>query len=302
MRWWWLWVAMVVAAGIAAWGWPAPTVPPEGLYARADPRRVRALRAFRAGNPPRSLKVDGAVWEYASLGESKEALVFLHGMAGAYDIWWQQAEAFQSEFRVVSVTYPPVGTLGELERGVLAVLAREGVGRGTLVGTSLGGYLAQYLVARHPGRWRGVVLGNTFPPNDHIAARNRVTGALLPVLPEWLVLGQFRRNFRQVIHPTSDSDEFTLAFLNEVSYRMRRKDLVARYRCVIEKFTPVPPRAPTLILESDNDPLVEPVLREQLKAAYPAASVYTFRGGGHFPYLSRPAEYNRVLGEFLSRL
>jgi pimeloyl-ACP methyl ester carboxylesterase len=45
--------------------------------------------------------------------------------------------------------------------------------------------------------------------------------------------------------------------------------------------------------------LIEPLLRENLRRAYPGAFVYTFQGAGHFPYLVVPEEYLRVLEEFL---
>lgn len=296
----WAWVSLLAAGAASVWLWPVPVVPPERLYAAADPDRVRSLMTFRRSFPPRKLAVDGAVWEYVALGQGRDTLVFLHGMTGAYDIWWQQLDAFRRRFRVVSVTYPPVGSLRQLETGVLAVLEKERVGPAILVGTSLGGYLAQYLASRHVGRWGRLVLGNTFPPNDRIAAQNRLLGSVLPYLPEWLVLAQFRRNFQRVIFPSSDRDPLTLGFLNEMGYgRMRKAHLVARYRCVIEKFEVRPARVPVLILESDNDPLVEPALRDQLKTTYPGAATYTFRGAGHFPYLNRPEEYNGVLSRFL---
>ncbi|HLE52582.1 MAG TPA: alpha/beta hydrolase, partial [Anaerolineales bacterium] len=54
-----------------------------------------------------------------------------------------------------------------------------------------------------------------------------------------------------------------------------------------------------LILESDNDPLIDLPVREDLKQAYPAAAVHTFHNAGHFPYLVVPVEYLRVLEAFL---
>ena len=58
---------------------------------------------------------------------------------------------------------------------------------------------------------------------------------------------------------------------------------------------------PLLIIESDNDPLVPETFRAQVKTTYPGAAVYTFSGAGHFPYLSHPDAYTRVLIEHLNR-
>lgn len=295
-------IPLLMAAGLSAvYIWPVPRPPFDELYARVNPAIVTSLRSFRQADPPQRLQVGGAAWEYIATGGGQETILFLHGMTGAYDIWWQQIEALKGRYRIISVTYPPVWSLEELEAGILAILEREGVAEFNVVGTSLGGYFAQYLIARHPERIRRAVLSNTFPPNDVIAEKNRTLGRILPYLPEWLVLFVFRDSFKKTIYPASGNDELTLAFLKEMGYgRVSKAQLVGRYYCVIEKFTAPTPKMPVMIIESDNDPLVELGLREQLKAAYPGAAVRIFSGAGHFPYLNRAQEYTRLLVDFLS--
>ncbi len=299
--WWIPALLIIIVVGLSVFYlWPVPNVPLEQLYSDVDPAVFSSLQSFRQANPPRSLQVDGANWEYIAVGQGPETILFLHGMTGAYDIWWQQIEALKGNYRLISVTYPPVRSLAELEKGVLAILEKEGVQEFNVVGTSLGGYFAQYLIAQHPERIRRAVLSNTFPPNDLIAEKNRTLGTILPYLPEWLVLSVFRGNFQRIIYPTSGYDELTLAFLNEIGYvRMSKAQLVGRYYCVIEKFAAPTPAIPIMIIESNNDPLVELTLREQLKATYPTATVYTFPSAGHFPYLNHPQEYTQLLVNFL---
>ncbi len=298
-------LVLVIAGLFVVYLWPVPEKSLREL-AREYPvpeERLRSLERFRQEHPPKHLNVDGVTWEYIAVGQGEEALLFLHGMAGAYDIWWQQIEAFSPRYRVVSVTYPAVPSLEGLARGLEAILDREGVGRVTAVGSSLGGYLTQYLMATRPQRLRRAVLGNTFPPNDLYPKRYKPVLTIGPWLPEWAVLSVFRSGFYTRIHPTSRSN-LLLVYLLEQSYgRMRKADVLARGRCVMETFEPPDPAAlgiPVLIIESNNDPLVPPELRAQLKAQYPTARVFTFEDAGHFPYVNRAPEYNRVLEEFLN--
>ncbi|HEY3310362.1 MAG TPA: alpha/beta hydrolase [Anaerolineales bacterium] len=220
-------------------------------------------------------------------------------MTGSYDIWWQQIEALKDKYRVIAVTYPAVDTLSGMEKGVMAILDSEAVTDFNVVGTSLGGYFAQYLVAKYPDRIQKAVFANTLPPNDLIKQKNDTTGSLIPYLPEWLVMNILRGSFERSIHPASGKDALTLAFLNEISYgRMSKAQVVGRYRCVVERFAlPLASHIPMLIIEASNDPLVEPALRKQLKAAYPAAKVVTVNNG-HFPYLATPDFYNQQLLDF----
>ncbi len=77
--------------------------------------------------------------------------------------------------------------------------------------------------------------------------------------------------------------------------------MVGRYYCVVEPFVAPNVQAldiPVMIIESDNDPLVEPALRDALKTTYSSARVFTFHKAGHFPYLNHAAQYSELLKEF----
>jgi pimeloyl-ACP methyl ester carboxylesterase len=244
-------------------------------------------------------------WEYLALGEGDGTILFLHGMTGAYDIWWQQMEALRDKYRVISVTYPAVNSLEELEQGVMGIFEAEGVENFYVVGSSLGGYFAQYLVSRHPDTILGAVFANTFPPNEVIAEKNKTIGALLPYLPEWLVMNVLSGSIEESVYPASDYSELVRAFGLEQTYgRMSKAQVLGRYRCVVEPFE-APDMSglgkPVMIIEADNDPLVEKALREQLKETYPTAEVVTLRNG-HFPYLSMPDQYTSYLESFFEAI
>jgi len=302
----WIVLLFLLIVIAAVYLYPVPRVPFDDVYANVDSAQSQSLQSFRAAHPAQTLKINGVDWEYVAFGEGDETILFLHGMTGAYDIWWNQMEALQNDYHVISVTYPAVDSLAEMSDGVFAILDAEGVKQANIVGTSLGGYLTQYIVANHPTRVLRAVFSNTFPPNDLIAEKNKSIGMALPFLPEWLVIDVLRGSFAASVYPASGNDELTLAFLNEISYgRMRKAQVVGRFYGVVEKFT-----APdlnvlgisVLIIEADNDPLVELVLREQLKETYPTAEVQTLSGVGHFPYLNRASEYTNLLVDFLSTL
>jgi len=293
-------ILLLVVGLVIVYLWPVPTMSFDQLYASVAPNLGDSLKSFRRAHPPKRCEVDGVDWTYIVAGQGDQTILFLHGMTGAHDIWWQQINCLSSQYKTISVTYPPVGHLADLEKGILAIVDREGATQFHMVGTSLGGYLAQYLMARHPDRVRRVVLANTFPPNDLIAEKNRVTGKLLPLMPQWLVINFFRASFRNSIYPSSGNSDLTLAFLNEIGYgRTSKAQFIGRFHCVIEKFA-VASSAAMMIIESDNDPLVAPELREELKNVYPDARVHTFAGAGHFPYLNRPREYTQLLADFFA--
>jgi maspardin len=275
------------------------------LYAAVDPAARESLQNFRQTCPVRQIEANGLSWKYVTLGEGKQTILFLHGLAGSHDIWWQQIVALQDRYRLVSVTYAAADSLAAMAEGLLAILAENQIERVSVVGSSLGGYLAQYLLAAHPDRIERAVLANTFPPNEVIARTYRLPTALLPYASEWLVMAVMRASYRLQIYPSSGHSELVLAFLREMSYGgMRKTDIIGRYQAVTEPFAPATSAAqkvPVLIIEADNDPLIPPQLRQQLRETYPEAAVHTLSGAGHFPYLNRPEVYTQILGGFFGK-
>ena len=298
----WIFPLILVLIVLGIYFFPVPQKNFEELSSKVDPNSAASLLAFRQEHPLQQINVAGVVWEYISFGQGDETIIFLHGMTGAADIWFQQMLALKDDYRVISLTYPPVDSLDAMSQGVLAILKQEGVSKINLVGSSLGGYFTQYLVANYPEKIESAVLANTFPPNEIIAEKNKTIGALLPYLPEWLVMNVLRGSFEGDVYAASGNSELVLAYLLEQSYgRMNKEQVVGRFRCVVDPFAAPDVEAlgvPVMIIEVDNDPLVEEVLREQLKATYPGAALHTLRAVGHFPYLNSPDEYTALLDGF----
>lgn len=298
-----LWsIPILLIAG--AYLYPVPKKDATDLYDGADQASINGLAAFRK-LPTSTINTQGYDWTYLVLGKGPKTILFLHGMTGGYDFWWQQMNEFSPEYRVISVTYPPVDNLSDLGKGVVAILDKEKVDTTVVVGSSLGGYLTQYLLATYPQRVTKAVLGNTFPQNDILEEKNKSKVTVATWLPEWVVLDGLRQNLMDVVIPASENSPLAKAQLLENTYgRMSKAQFLARYHCVVDKFQPVDGKqtvVPLLILESDNDPLVSADLRAKLKQYYTTAQVHTFHQKGHFPYLNAPDEYNKVLQVFLSK-
>jgi len=249
------------------------------------------LADFARRNPTRLVDAGGVPWRYIAAGAGP-ALVLLHGMAGSAEIWFQQIDDLAAERTVIAVTYPEVTSLAELRHGVDAVLAAEGIERYAVVGSSLGGYLAQYLVATESSRITAAVFANTFPPNEEIAASTRRPIALARALPNIALAAYLRRSVDRSLVPAGDGSELLRHLLVEQFQGSEvKRRFLSRYRCVIDPFEPPTPAIPVTIFESDNDPLVPAALRRALRETYPEAAVGVFAGAGHFPYVNRPADY-----------
>src|SRR5262249_21572171 len=94
------------------------------------------------------------------LGNGDTALVFLHGWCGDREYWKHQADAFASDYRVVTLDQAGHGESGKkrkhwsidsLAGDVEAVVKALGLKRVILIGHSMGGPVALMAAKRMPG-------------------------------------------------------------------------------------------------------------------------------------------------------
>ncbi len=272
------------------------------LY-KTDNAASESLKELQA-KPTKKIIVDGVMWNYYTGGNGTKTILFLHGMGGSYDLWWQQIAAFEKDYKVISYTLPEeINSLKKASEGILAILKKEHVNKFYAVGTSMGGYITQYLVNLIPDSIEKAVFGNTFPPNTLIAQENATKSKVIPFLPEILISKLGEKKLNNELIPASKNSKLLKAFLPSLPFS--KKQFMNRYSVVIDPFTANPTsykikRIPKLIMESDNDPLIQPQLRKELKELYSDAKVYTFHNEGHFPYINASDEYNKVLHNFLN--
>ena len=253
----------------------------------------------------KEIEVDGIKWKYYSGGNGNKTILFLHGMGGAYDLWWQQIKEFEKDYKVITYSLPEeINSLEKSAKGILRILKNEEVDKFYAVGTSMGGYITQYLVKIIPNRVEKAVFGNTFPPNNILENENATKSEVIPLLPEILLSKLGDKKLDNEIVPAAKNSELLKAFLPSLPFS--KKQFMNRYYVVIDKFVSTPEkyeikRIPKLIIESDNDPLISPQLRKKIKELYPDAQVFTFHNEGHFPYINAAEEYDKVLREFFNK-
>jgi pimeloyl-ACP methyl ester carboxylesterase len=65
---------------------------------------------------------------------------------------------------------------------------------------------------------------------------------------------------------------------------------------------PLPlPAARTIIIECADDPLIPRAAQKAMRRKYPRARLYRLPRGGHYPYITRPADYTAILAKHLPR-
>jgi pimeloyl-ACP methyl ester carboxylesterase len=228
---------------------------------------------------------------YYEVTGSGDPLVLVHGLSGSGRWWRRNLAALAGERRVYAVDL--VGFGGS--RGGLRVPLREaarylgrwmealGLAEAAVVGHSMGGFVAADLAAEEPDRVSKLVL---------------VAAAAAPFRYSYRGhLGSVRHNALRLplsFLPVLLADSLRAGPLTIL--RAGRELLASDIRVKLGTIV-----APTLIIWGERDRLVPPEVGEQLRSVVPNAELATIRGAGHLPMWERPAEFNRLVLEFLRR-
>lgn len=240
-------------------------------------------------------------------------LVFLHGIGGDALCWRPQLDAFSEAFRVISWNMPGYGGSAPLEPmtfpgladSLARLLDRLKVDRAHLVGHSMGGMVAQELVATRPERVRSLTLVATTaalgrPDGDW--QRSFVETRLGP-----LDRGQTMADLAPAIFARLVGDDPDPAGVAQAIASMSRVP-EATYRAAIHCLLTFDRRAalaridaPTLLLAGERDTTAPPAVMERMAAKIPAARFQVVPRAGHLANLEQPAAFNHALARFLKR-
>jgi 3-oxoadipate enol-lactonase len=188
----------------------------------------------------------------------------------------------------------------------VALFDARGVEQAVVIGHSMGGMVAQELVASFPDRVAALVLYATTPAFGAAGGdwqRQFLEGRLRPLdegktpadLAPALVAGIVGdepdpRGVEQAVACMSaiSVDAYRAALHCLVTFD--RRDSLAGIRC------------PTLALAGERDRVVSPAIVERMARAIPGASYRVLAGAGHLANLERPAAFDAALEGFLASL
>ena len=252
-------------------------------------------------------------WDDAGMGP---ALVFLHGFPHDRTLWGAQLAALARQARCVAPdlagfgeSAPPAPGTASMDTyadDVARLLDHLAIDRATVCGLSMGGYVAFALLRRHADRVEGLVLSDTKAGADDEAGRAKrrdlialarrdggaaVADAMMPGM-----LGKSTRartpQVEQRLHAmgAAASTEGIVAALEAMMARPDSTPTLAEVR------------VPTLVVVGDEDALTPPKQAELLRDGIRGSRLEVIAGAGHVPCLERPAAFNLVVGEFMSRL
>jgi 3-oxoadipate enol-lactonase len=247
-------------------------------------------------------------WERRGSGAP---VVLVHGLGYARWGWEPVADLLAERFEIVLLDNRGIGeseappgpyTVAEMAGDVLSVLDEAGLERAHVVGTSLGGMIAQELVLAAPARVEKLVLVCTMPGGPNAAPMPERTVQLIAEAPTLEPLVALRRFVENALAP--DPPEKLVERI--LAYRLATVQPYAAWAAQAaagasfdawDRLAGI--AAPTLVLHGTEDVVVDPANADLLARLIPGARVERFEGCGHLLFWEEPDRFVEVVGEFL---
>jgi pimeloyl-ACP methyl ester carboxylesterase len=249
---------------------------------------------------------------FSTLGGGPTVLM-LHGIGGGHLAFAPQVETLASSgYRAVAWDMPGYGhsapiepyTFKGLAASCIALIESLKCGDVTLVGHSMGGMVAQEVVARRPELVSKLVLAGTSPSfgkPDGEWQRNFIAERTAPI-DAGLTMAQLAAQLIPAMAgPAALPEGLKLAthcmsLVNPSTYRRALEALVT-----FDRRTNLPNiRVPTLLVAGEHDRNATPTVMKKMAASIPGSTYIELEGVGHLQNLEAPDDFDGLLLNFLA--
>lgn len=247
--------------------------------------------------------------------EGDKVVVLLHGYLENMLVWENFVPLLYKSVRVVTLDIPGHGisevkgeihSMDYLADTLAAVLDKLGIERATIVGHSMGGYVALAFAERHPNRTEAVVLLHSTPYADSDEKRkNRQREIsliksgkkelLAHTAPEAGFAADNRNRFRteiedlqQTIYLTEDAG--IIALLNGMIERKAQSEMLHALG------------RPILFILGRKDGYITAEVAEKMVADHPEAEVVWLENSGHMGFIEEAKACAAALLDFVGRV
>ncbi len=266
-------------------------------------RPVLPILALSLSALASAASVDGIPIHSTVRGDGPKTIVFVHGWTCDESSWSQQVPFFEKNYRVITLDLPGHGKSGSPSKGPLtmdlfarsieAVRVEAKAGKIVLVGHSMGTPVIRAYARLYPANVAALVpvdgiLHLTGSPNAPNPDRMKGPDGLKN--REAMIRGMFGKSATPAIQ---DHILKMMLAAPETTATQAMAATFAAPNWVDDKFT-----VPALGIYADHSASNDPAY---FKKIFPNGTAVEVAGTGHFVMLEKPAEFNRLLADFLPK-
>ncbi|MEZ5428317.1 MAG: alpha/beta fold hydrolase [Pyrinomonadaceae bacterium] len=260
----------------------------------------------------KSVKVFGAKIRYLEAGDpSKPTVILLHGLGGQAESWYANIPALSAEFHVIAPDQIGFGNsdkpflkyrIGTLVDFLDKFMAELKIEKASLVGNSMGGWVAGLMAVKYPNRVEKLILADAagilpkeIDLREIYQLNNSTRDEIRANMKRVFANPAFQTNEAMVdqfmTQRVSINDGYTINSLIE-SIRRQEDFLDERLGEI---------KAPTLIIWGREDALIPLADGEKFNKGIKGSELAIFDNCGHVPQIEKAADFNKKVLEFLNK-
>jgi 3-oxoadipate enol-lactonase len=241
-------------------------------------------------------------------------VVFIHAFPLNRTMWAPQVSALVERCRCIAVDLRGFGeskvqgpwSVDQYADDVVGVLTHLGVDRATIVGCSLGGYVAFAVWRRHARRVRALVLADTKATADTDENRERRRSMIEAARTQGST-AVANLQIASLIGKTSrEKQPDTYDAVHRMIAQASADAIVGALEAMMARPDSTPTLAtitvPTLVVVGDEDVPTPVKDARAMAAGIPGSQLEVIASAGHLANLERPAAFNHLLTEFVGAL
>jgi pimeloyl-ACP methyl ester carboxylesterase len=269
---------------------------------------------MEASVPLKQVVIDGRRIAYREVGAGP-AIIFFHGLGGNSASWQPQFAAFGKRHRVVAWDMPGFGNSDLLavqpaSTRDYSIMARRlmdavGIERACAVATSYGTVILADLARSNPGRIGAMVFACGVTGMGHLEREAR---ARLRSVRRAEIEGMGQRKFAEMRNSTylaQGMPPALVARVIELAGSANPEGYLQAYGALTESdIFPLLSEinVPALVISGADDRIAPARDCERVAQALPRADYHCIPSSGHYVNLEQAETFNRLVGEFLTRV
>lgn len=259
------------------------------------------------------IDTNGVKLFYTDQGNGPETIVFAHGLLWSHRMFEAQVAFLKDKYRVIAYDHRGQGQSEAKGPYDMETVAEDGaelvraldLGSVHFAGLSMGGFVGMRLAARNPDLIKSLILLETSSnaePVENLPKYNTLNGVVkwVGVLPfvanqvmpimfaaSWLADASNGEKIQRWKSELRSNKKSITGPVEGVIYRKGVEDELAKISC------------PTMIIVGNEDVATKPEKAKFIQMGIQGSKLHIISGVGHSSCIEKPAEVNRLIGDWL---
>jgi 3-oxoadipate enol-lactonase len=244
---------------------------------------------------------------------SGDALLFLHAFPLQLAMWDYQIDAFEGTHRCLAIDLPGFGesppaadpARSSMQRWaalVVGALDQLGVETVTVVGCSMGGYLAMALLRHYPDRIERLVLADTKATSDDVAAFGRRSETQQQVRSGYEVLSLAKGTVEGLLSGSSMARPELVSYVHALAEGASPEGWIGALEAMKNRPDSMlllrQAKVPALVIVGELD-RITPIADARSVRLLLKGELVVIPNVGHLPNIEDPIAFNEALARFL---